>query len=73
MGILNLAYKYTNFPIKLEETKGLNKNRQSKKDRKYKSDKRTNNDLQNITQKTKNHRAIRTPLNTGMKSGAPEG
>ena len=34
-------------------------------------DKRTNNDLQNITQKTKD-RATRTPLKPGVNSGAPE-
>ena len=34
--------------------------------------KRTNNDLQNNTHKTKD-RETRTPLKTGMKSGAPEG
>jgi len=37
--------------------------------RKYK---RTNNDLQNITQKTKD-RATRTPLRLGVNTGAPEG
>ena len=35
-------------------------------------DKRTNNDLQNITQKTKD-RTTRTPLKHGVNSGAPEG
>jgi len=34
--------------------------------------KRTNHDLQNIKQKTKD-RATRTPLKTGVKSDAPEG
>ena len=34
--------------------------------------KKTNNDLQNITHKTKD-RVTRTPLNTRMNSGAPEG
>jgi len=34
--------------------------------------KRTNNYLQNTTQKTKD-RATRTPLNPGKNSGAPEG
>jgi hypothetical protein len=33
-------------------------------------DKRTNNDLQNTTQKTKD-RATRTPLKSGINSGAP--
>ena len=37
-----------------------------------KKDKRTNNDLQNITHKTKD-RVTRTPLKQGMDSGAPEG
>ena len=32
----------------------------------------TDNDLQNITQKNK-VRVTRTPLKTGVKSGAPEG
>jgi len=35
-------------------------------------DKWTKNDLQNITQKTKD-RATRTPLKIGMNSDAPEG
>ena len=34
--------------------------------------KRTNNDLQNITHKTKD-RVTRTPLKPGENSGAPEG
>ena len=37
-----------------------------------KKDKRTNNDLQNITKKTK-HRARRTLLKNGVKSNIPEG
>ena len=38
-----------------------------------KKDKRTNSDLQNITQKTKD-RPTRTPLKSGRgESGAPEG
>jgi len=36
-----------------------------------KKEKRTNNDLQNNTQKTK-ARVTRTPLKTGLNSGAPE-
>jgi len=36
-----------------------------------KEDKRTNNDLQNITKKTKD-RATRTPLKSEVKLGAPE-
>jgi hypothetical protein len=35
-------------------------------------DKRTNNDLQNTTQKTKD-RATRTPLKSGINPGAPGG
>jgi hypothetical protein len=51
-----------------EDTKGVIKNCKSKKDRQHngrkKTDKRTNNDLQNITHKTKD-RVTRTPLKTG--------
>jgi hypothetical protein len=36
-----------------------------------KNDKRTNNDLKNITQKTKD-RATRAPLQPDVNSGAPE-
>ena len=36
-----------------------------------KKDKRTNNDIQNITQKTKD-RTTRAPLKTRLNSGAPE-
>jgi hypothetical protein len=36
------------------------------------TNKRTNNDIQNIAHKTKD-RATRTPQNTGMNSGVPEG
>jgi len=47
-----------------------------KKGRQYdgqkKKNKRTNNNLQNITQKTKD-RATQTSLKTGVNSGAPEG
>ena len=35
--------------------------------------KRSNNDPQNITQKTTKDRVTRTPLKTGANSGAPEG
>jgi hypothetical protein len=56
-----------------EETKGVIRIRKSRKDRQHsglsKEDKRTNNDLQNTTQKTKD-RVTRTPLKLG---GAPEG
>ena len=48
----------------IEDTKGVIKNRNSKdrqSSHQKKNDKRTNNDLQNITQKTKDL-ATRTPL-----------
>ena len=52
----------------LEDTKGIIRIRKSKKDRQHngkkKKDERTNNNLQNITHKTKD-RVIRTPLKTG--------
>ena len=52
---------------KLEDTKGVIISLKSKKDKQYNEqknkDKRTNNDLQNITQKTKD-RATRIPLTT---------
>ena len=52
----------------LEDTKGVIRNRKQKKDRQHdgqkKKDKRTNNDLQNITHKTKD-RETGTPLKTG--------
>jgi hypothetical protein len=41
--------------------------RKSKKDRQLPKDNRTNNDLQNTTQKTKN-RATRIPLKPGVTS-----
>ena len=54
---------------KFEDTKRLIRTSKSKKDRQQngqaKKDKRTNNDLQNITHKTKD-RVTRTPLKTGM-------
>jgi hypothetical protein len=57
-------------------TKGVIRYCKSKKDIQYngqkKKVKRTNNDLQNITQKTKD-RATRTPQKQGMNSGTPEG
>jgi len=40
--------------------------------RKEKKDKRTNNDLQNITRKTK-YKVTLTSLIIGVNSGAPEG
>ena len=51
-----------------EDTKGVIRFRKSKKDRQHndqtKKNKTTNNDLQNITHKTKD-RVTRTPLKTG--------
>jgi len=59
-----------------EDIKGVIRIRKLKKDRQHndqkKKDKRTNNDLQNITNKTKD-RVTRTPLKPGANSGAPEG
>ena len=52
---------------KFEDTKGLTRNRKSKNDRQYssqkKTDKMTNNILQSTAHKTKN-RVTRTPLKT---------
>jgi hypothetical protein len=55
-------------------TKGVIRIRKSKKNRKHNGNmnKRTKNDLQIAAHKTKD-RATRTPQNTGMNSGAPEG
>ena len=51
-----------------EDTKGVIRIRKSKKDRQHngqkKKNKRTNNDLQNITQKTKDRASRTTPLKT---------
>jgi hypothetical protein len=47
-----------------EGTKEVIRIRKTKKNRQKKKDKRTNNDLQNITQKTKD-RVTRTPLKIG--------
>jgi hypothetical protein len=59
-----------------EDTKGVIRIRKSKKNRQHndqmKKYKRTNNDLQNITHKTK-VRVTRTSLITGVNTGAPEG
>jgi hypothetical protein len=56
-----------------EDTKEVIRFRKSKKNRQHndqkKTEKRTNNDLQNITQKTKD-RVTRTPLKPGVNSGA---
>jgi len=54
-----------------DDTQAVIRIRQSNKDRLY-NGQRTNNDLQNITQKTKD-RATQTPLKTGVNSGAPKG
>jgi hypothetical protein len=59
-----------------EDTKGVIRIRISKKNRQHngqkKNYKRTNNDLQSITHKTKD-RVTRASLKTGVISGAPEG
>jgi len=59
-----------------DDTKWEIRIRKSKKDSQHngqmKKDKRTNNDLQNITHETKD-RVTRTPLQTGATSGFPEG
>jgi len=57
------------------DQKGI-RSRKLKKDREHKAPKqknrKTNSDLQNMTQKTKD-RAARAPLKEGMNSGSPEG
>ena len=59
-----------------QDIKGVIRIRESKKDRQHnaqkKGDKRTNNDIRDITQKTKD-RVTQTPLKTVVNSGAPEG
>ena len=59
-----------------QKKKDRQHNGQKKKDRQHngqkKMDNRTNNDLQNTTQKTK-ERATRAPLKLGVNSYAPEG
>ena len=58
-----------------EDTKGLiriSKSKDKQHNGQKKRDKKTNNDLQNITHKTKD-RVTRTPLKPGVNSGAPEG
>ena len=60
---------------KFEDLKGVIGSRKSQKDKQYTRSvnrKRTSNNVQNITQKTKD-RATRIPLNTVASSGAPEG
>ena len=60
----------------LEDTKGVIRICESKKDKQHndqpKKDKMTNNDLQSITHKTEDW-VTRTSLKTGMNAGAPEG
>jgi hypothetical protein len=67
LGLYTLCWKE-----KLEDAKGVIRSRKLKKDRQHKSqkkkDKRTN--LQIITQTE--DRLTRTPIKTGMTSGAPE-
>jgi hypothetical protein len=59
--------KHTDLKLEdFEDTKGVIRIRKSKKD------KRTNNDLQNTTQKT-NDLGTRTPQKPGIISGVPEG
>ena len=57
-----------------EDANRVNRSHNMKKNRQYngqkKKDKRTNNDLQNITQKSKD-RVTRTSLKAGVTSGAP--
>jgi len=59
-----------------EDTKGVIRIRKSKQDRQHngqkKKDKRTNNDLQNITHNTKD-RVTQALLSIEATSGAPEG
>jgi len=61
---------------KIEDTKGLIRNRNSHKDRKCKGPKKkgkqTNNGRNNTTHKLKDW-ATRTPLKQGMNSSSPEG
>jgi hypothetical protein len=57
---------------KRDNQKPLNRRSTENTRVKRKRDKRTKTNLQNITQKTKD-RVARTPLKTGMNSGAPEG
>ena len=62
-----------NFMWRLRKTINASiKSRTSKKDRQHNGKKRTNSDLQDITEKTKD-RTTRIPLKTGVNSGAPEG
>ena len=80
-GLTRLGLEYTVYRIRgkhanveFEDTKGVIRSRKLK-DRQYndlkKKDKRTNNDLQNITQKNKD-RITGTPLKKpGVNSGAP--
>ena len=62
--------------VEFEDTQGEITIRKSKKGRQHngqtKRYKRTNNDLQNTTQKTIDL-VTRTPLRPGVNSGAPEG
>jgi hypothetical protein len=58
-----------NFQEKIEDTTGVIRIRKSKKDRRYgqnEKDKRTNNNLQNTTEKTKD-RVTQTSLKTGCE------
>jgi len=61
---------------KCKDTKGAIRNRKSEKNRQYngqkENDKKSNNNVQNITQKT-NDRTIQTPLKSGGGLRYPEG
>jgi len=74
-GITVVSYNIHCFQEELEDTKRIIRIRKSK-DRQHmakkKKDKRSNNDLQNTTQKTKD-RITRTPLKAGVNSSALEG
>ena len=79
MSIILFLHNYLIVLLKQKEfddTNGVIRIRTSKKDRQHnsqkKKDKRTNNDLQNITHKT-DDRVTRTHREPGMKSGGLEG
>jgi hypothetical protein len=67
---------YTVFQKEFEDTTGVIRIRKSKKDRQHngqkKKDKRTNNDLQNTTQKTKVQRNIITIPDECLNTGRDE-
>ena len=67
---INMLKKSLNISKVLSET--VNRRKTDNTMVKTKKDKRTNNDLQSTTQKTKD-RPARTSLKPGMNSGAPDG